>query len=131
MDAFLKGRAAISAKDLTTRDEQIAEIQKNWELVVGATAIYYLNSVIDGLGTDPASDHHGLSEGFAFIMSLKFGATGSITSSNVDAILVNLFDSADPLQANVYNAANATRLEAAKDALVSYLTELAACKDTL
>jgi hypothetical protein len=128
MDAFLKGRAAISANDLTTRDAQIAEIQMNWELVVGATAIYYLNSVIDGLGNDAGSDHHGLSEGFAFIMSLKFGATGSITSSEVDAILVNLFGSADPLQANVYDAADLSKLEAARDAIAGYLTELESCK---
>jgi hypothetical protein len=131
MDAFLKGRAAISAKDEVTRDEQIAELRKNWELVVAATAIYYLNKSKDKLTTDPVSSYHGLSEGFAFIMSLKYGAgTGSITEANVNTILTDLFGSSDPLQANNYNVTEA-KIEAAKTALVSYFTDLASVKDTL
>jgi hypothetical protein len=131
MDAFLKGRAAISAKDMTTRDEQIAEIRKQWELVVAASGIYYLNNVVEGFGTDVAADLHELSEAFGFIMSLKFGAgTGSITASEVNTILTDLFGSSDPLQANLYNV-DLTQIDDAKTALVGYITDLANVKDTL
>jgi uncharacterized protein (DUF2164 family) len=131
MDAFLKGRAAISAKDMTTRDEQITEIRKQWELVVAASGIYYLNNVVDGFGTDVAADLHELSEAFGFIMSLKFGAgTGSITTSNIDVILTDLFGSSNPLVANLWNV-DVTKIETAKTALVGYLTDLANVKDTL
>lgn len=131
MNAFLKGRAAISAKDLATRDEQITILQKNWELVVVATSIYYLNKSKGNLSTDPVAAYHGLSEAFAFIMSLKYGAgTDAITNAQVDTILSNLFGSADPLQANNYNITE-TKIEAAKNALVGYFSDLASVKDSL
>lgn len=131
MDAFLKGRAAISAKDITTRDEQIAILRKNWELVVAATSIYYLNNVKDDLGTDPSAAYHGLSEVYGFISSLKQGTGASgITASQVNTILSDLFGSADALQANNYNVTTA-KIEAAKTALVGIFTDLAAVKDTL
>lgn len=131
MNAFLKGRAAISAKDITTRDEQITILRKNWELVVAATSIYYLNKAKNNLSGDPVAAYHELSEGFAFIMSLKYGAgTGTITSTQVNTVLSNLFGSSDPLAANNYNVTDA-KIEAAKTALVGYFKDLASVKDTL
>jgi hypothetical protein len=136
MDNFLKGRAAITNKDIPARDEAITELQKNWELVVAATSLYYLNITIDKMDLtstsgDLASAHHAMSEAFAFIMSLKYGAgTGSITPANVDTILSDAFGSSDPLQANFHNVTTAN-LEAAKTAIVGYITDLASVKDTL
>lgn len=131
MNAFLKGRAAISAKDMDTRDEQITVLRKNWELVVAATAIYYLNSVKDDLSTDAAAAYHGLSEVFGFISSLKYGTGASgITEAQVNTILTDLFGSADALQANNYNVTSA-KIEAAKTALVGIFTDLSAVKDSL
>ena len=131
MDNFLKGRAGISNNDLTARDEAIAELRKEWELAVGGTSIYYLNNAIGNLASDAGKAHHELSEGYAFIMSLKHGyGTSSITSAQVDQILVDAFGSADPLQANFFGVTVA-KLEAAKTAIVGYLTTLAPFKDTL
>lgn len=131
MNAFLKGRAAISAKDLTTRDEQIEVLRKNWELVVAATAIYYLNKAKTTLTTDPAAAYHALSEVYGFISSLQYGAgTGSITPANVEAVLTNLYGSSDALQANNYNVTDA-KIEAAKTSLVTYFTDLSGVKDQL
>lgn len=131
MDAFLKGRAAISGKDLDTRDAQITELRKNWELVVAATSIYYLNNVKDDLATDPVAAYHGLSEVYGFISSLKHGTgTSGITASQVNTILTDLFGSSDALQANNYNVTTA-KIEAAKTALVGIFTDLASVKDTL
>jgi hypothetical protein len=131
MDAFLKGRAAISANDLTTRDEQIAILRKDWELVVAATSIYYLNKAKATLVSDPVAAFHGLSEAYGFISSLKYGAgTNSITPNNVDDILAALFGSADAMQANNYTVTDA-KIEAAKNSLVTYFTDLADVKDQL
>ena len=131
MDGFLKGRAAISAKDIPTRDAQITELRKQWELVVAATAIYYLNNAKDNLGSDAAAAAHELSEVFGFIMSLKYGAgTGSITTTQVDAILTALFGNSDPFIANTYNV-TATKIEAAKTALTGYFADLDPVKNTL
>jgi len=131
MNAFLEGRAAISAKDMDTRDAQITIVRKNWELVVAATSIYYLNNVKDDLTTDPSAAYHGLSEVFGFISSLKHGTgANGVTATQINTILTNLFGSSDALQANNYNV-TATKIEAAKTALVDIFTDLAAVKDTL
>lgn len=131
MDAFLNGRAAISAKDLDTRDAQITILRKNWELVIAATSIYYLNNVKDDLGSDPVAAYHGLSEVYGFVSSLKYGTGASgITASQVNNILTDLFGSSDALLANNYNVTTA-KIEAAKTALVNIFTDLNAVKDTL
>lgn len=131
MNALLKGRAAISAKDIDTRDAQIEVLRKNWELVVAATSIYYLNKVKDDLATDPAAAYHGLSEVFGFISSLKYGTgTSGITTAQVNTILTDLFGSNDALQANNYNVSLA-KIDAAKTALVGIFTDLSAVKDSL
>jgi len=130
MDNFLKGRAAISNDDLTARDEAITALRKNWELVVAATAIYYLNNAKDNLGTDAAKAHHELSEAYAFIMSLKYGAKMSIPMADVDTILADAFGSSDPLQANFYQVTT-QKIEDAKTAIVGYITDLSSVKDSL
>lgn len=131
MDAFIKGRAAISAKDIETRDAQIEILRKNWELVIVATSIYYLNLIKDDLGPDPVAAYHGLSEVYGFISSLKHGTGASgITSNQVNNILTDLFGSSDALQANNYMVTTA-KIEATKTALVGIFTDLAAVKDTL
>jgi uncharacterized protein (DUF2164 family) len=131
MDAFIKGRAAISAKDIETRNEQIIVLRKNWELVVAATSVYYLNKVKDDLTTDPSAAYHGLSEVFGFISSLKHGTgASSVSPTQINTILTGLFGSSDVLQANNYNVTT-TKIEAAKTAIVAIFTDLAAVKDTL
>ena len=133
MNNFLKGRAAISNKDIPARDEAITALQKNWELVVAATAIYYLNNTIEAMDPtsgDPASAHHAMSEAYAFVMSLKYAGTGRISPANVDAILTAAFGSSDPLQADFY-AVTTSDLETAKTSIVGYITDLANVKDSL
>jgi len=61
MNAFLKGRAAISNKDLVGRDEAIAEVRKYWELISVGSALHYLNAGIANF-EDKAIALHGLSE---------------------------------------------------------------------
>jgi len=82
MNAFIKGRAAISNKDYTKRDEQVVVIRDNWEKVIAATIISYVNSTKLKI-TDDAIRNHNLSEIKGFIMNLKCNPTKKITSSDI------------------------------------------------
>jgi len=52
-DAWLKGRAAISNTDFATRDAQVVIIQDNWEKIIAATAVHYINETKADLGAGP------------------------------------------------------------------------------
>ena len=71
--AFRKGRAAIVANDYVVRDQQIDIIQKNLALVAAVRAVYYMQEGKVKLVEDNgAKAFHALSEGYGFIMSLRF-----------------------------------------------------------
>ena len=71
--AFRKGRAAIVANDYTTRNQQIAVIQEKLALVAAVRAVYYLQEGKAKLVEDNgAKAFHALSEGYGFIMSLRY-----------------------------------------------------------
>lgn len=44
-DAFLKGRAAITNKDYTARDNASITVKRNWDRVIAATVLHYINEV--------------------------------------------------------------------------------------
>jgi hypothetical protein len=77
-EAFRKGRAAIGAKDYVVRDQQIKIIEETWEKLAAIAALSYVtipqaSSSIGNLGTQ----FHALSEGYGFILSLKYRPTRS------------------------------------------------------
>jgi hypothetical protein len=73
INAFIKGRAAITNKDYITRDAQIAIIKKEMSKVVAVRAVYYMNEGKGKLATDNGkAAFHALSEGYGFIWSLRF-----------------------------------------------------------
>lgn len=95
--AFIKGRAAISNKDYTTRDAQIAIIKKELSKVPAVRAVYYLsNEAKAKLTTGTAKTaFHALSEGYGFIMALRYTQNPDtklpyFTKSEVDAMLQDL-----------------------------------------
>lgn len=130
MNAFLAGRAAISANDLETRDLKITEVRRQWELVCAATAVHYLNSGNDAFSSDAAVKHHALSEAYAFIYSLKWGGDATISTADIDVILTTLAGSTNPLEANLHNTTT-TDIANAKAALVSAFGSLNAIQDDL
>ena len=85
MDAFLKGRAAISEKDKKGQDAAVADVKKLWEKAAAATGIHYLNESI--AATDNGNKFHALTEGYAFIQALKYNMDASITPADVDAVI--------------------------------------------
>lgn len=94
--AFRKGRAAIVANDYTTRDAQIAIIKEKLALVPAVRAVFYLQEGKAKLITDNgAKAFHALSEGYGFIMSLRYtnkpGTNNPyFTKTEVDTMLNSL-----------------------------------------
>lgn len=108
MNAFLKGRAAISNKDNTVKEEQRTIIRDTWEKVIAATIISYINAAKASINDD-AIRNHSLSEGLGFIMNLKYNPTKKISNAQITQ-LENYFGR------NMYNV-SVTNLDAAKDLL--------------
>ena len=113
MNAYLKGRAAISNNDLTTRDEQIDIIQAAMDEVAASTAIHYINSAITNFN-DPALRAHALSEAAAFYYSVQFNPASKSLSINVNTALELMGGNTDFMQMNFWTTA-LNDLETAKD----------------
>ena len=129
MNAFLRGRAAISAEDYDARDEAIATIREEWEMTLAAVAISYLNDA-KAAGNDWASSYHYLTEAYAFIMGIKYGPNPKINSSDINTILENLAGSSDPLNANFYNV-TIQKIDSAINSIAATYTDLEAVKASL
>lgn len=95
MDAFLKGRAAISNNDITAQNDAVAEIKSQWEKISAATALYYINSGITNIADD-AERNHALSEALMFIEALRYNNETTITNTEIDEVLAKIGD-------NLYN----------------------------
>lgn len=108
MDAFLKGRAAISNKDNTTKEAQRTIIRDTWEKVIAATIISYIN-VSKASISDDAVRNHALSEGLGMLMNLKYNPTKKITNAQITQV-------ENYIGRNLYNV-SITNLDAAKDLL--------------
>lgn len=108
--AFRKGRAAISNKDLATRDIQIDIIRTEMEKVIAGTAIHYLNAALNNI-SDDALRNHTLSEAYGFISGLKFGNNPGISNTQINDILT--------LIGNDFYAVTVNDLTMARDQLSS------------
>ncbi|MFD2245911.1 DUF4856 domain-containing protein [Pontibacter ruber] len=99
MDAFLKGRAAISAKDMKGKDAAIATIRTEWERLVVASAIHELNAAKTNQA-DQAKKSHYLSEAIGFVMGLKFKTDRKLTDAQYNEVLAKI-------GTNLYNTTGA------------------------
>jgi hypothetical protein len=110
MNAFLKGRAAISNKDMKAKNEAIPVIREEWEKVSAATAISYLNRAKTSI-TDDAARNHVLTEAIGFINALRFSPAKKISDTQVDQVL-------GFIGTNLYEV-KATDLDRARDLLAT------------
>lgn len=117
MNAFLKGRAAISNDDIATRDEAISEVRTEWEKIAVGSALHYLNSGMANFN-DMALMGHGVSEAIGFIYGLQFNEAATITNGQVNELLTMVAGSSDFDNMNLYNT-TAANLESARDMLAS------------
>ena len=90
-EAFRLGRAAISEDIMAVRDQQITIINQELEIMIGGTAIHYLNDAVENY-SDDALRNHQLSEAKAFIMALPYGAETSVDFAASEAILAIIGD---------------------------------------
>ncbi len=94
--AFRKGRAAIVANNYTVRDQQVAIIKEKIALVAAVRGVYYLMNGKSKLTTDNGKKaFHALSEGYGFIMALRYTqkpSTGApyMSKTEVDNVLADL-----------------------------------------
>ncbi|HEY1038344.1 MAG TPA: DUF4856 domain-containing protein [Bacteroidia bacterium] len=86
MNAFLKGRAAISNKDNTVRDEQKQIIIKTWEKVGAARFITYVKQAKTNIADDGKRSHL-LSEGVGFIKAFRYNSSKTITDAQINTLL--------------------------------------------
>ncbi len=85
-EAFRKGRAAINNKDYKRRDSCIATIKLNMEKTLAAAAYAYMG--LSQGSTDVATRFHALSEGYGFVIGLKYRASNSpLTAAQYDELV--------------------------------------------
>lgn len=95
--AFRTGRAAIVAHDYATRDEQANIIKAKLAMIPAVRAVFYMQEGKAKLTTGDAGAKafHALSEGYGFIMSLRYtnkpGTNNPyFTKTEVEAMLASL-----------------------------------------
>lgn len=86
--AFLKGRAAIVNKDLTTRDQQIAFLRDAMERAIATICISYLNKT--KTATSDGAKFHSLSEGTGFLYALRFAHNAKVSKATSDELIQQL-----------------------------------------
>ncbi|HET8963461.1 MAG TPA: DUF4856 domain-containing protein [Chitinophagales bacterium] len=86
MDAWLKGRAAISNKDNASRDEARDIVVKTWEKVSAARFITYAKGGKTNVGV-PAAFNHNLSEAVGFIKAFEYNTAKTISDADINELL--------------------------------------------
>lgn len=89
MDAYIKGRAAISNKNMAEKEAQAAILVEEWEKLVAASTILELNKAKAAFADD-ASRNHLLSEAIGFAMALKYNPNKKITQEQIDEVLAKI-----------------------------------------
>lgn len=82
MNAWLKGRAAITNNDNTARDEARTTVVNTWERFAAAKCIAYMKSAKTNFAQD-ADRHHNLSEGIGFINGFAYNPSKTITNAQI------------------------------------------------
>lgn len=91
MNAWLKGRAAISNKDNAARDAARDIVVATWEKVGAARFITYMKQAKTNFANDGARNH-SLSEGVGFIRAFKYNPAKTISDADI-AILMGYIGS--------------------------------------
>ena len=118
MDAFLKGRAAISNKAMGDRDAAILQVRAELERVSVGTAIHYLNSSIDNF-TDISKKGHALGEAVGFTYALQFNGDKVISTAQFDEIMSLLGGGTTELDKLDFYKVTKADLQSAKDKLAA------------
>lgn len=86
MNAWIKGRAAISNKDNAARDAARDIVVKTWEKVGAARFITYAKGAKTNVAV-PATFNHNLSEAVGFIRAFKYNSAKTISDTDINILL--------------------------------------------
>ena len=98
MNAWLKGRAAISNKDNGGRDAARDIVVKTWEKVSAARFITYVKGAKANIIAQ-ATFNHNLSEGVGLIRAFKYNSAKTVSDADID-LLLNFFKTGNSI--NLY-----------------------------
>ncbi len=118
-NSLIKGRAAISANLLGDRDEAIETARHEWEKLVVACALHYLNDSYEHF-EDLALKAHGLSEAIGFIYSLQFNPSKRITNQRVEHYLAAIGGAASFPEMNLYATSKEDLLQVRDELAADY-----------
>lgn len=110
-DAWLKGRHAISNGDYTSRDEAIAAIQLNWQKIIAATAVHYINyftSDVNNSGSDEDKAKHYAEMKYYFKMLSYY--PDNAMGANYNTVLTSFGDYPADAAANLSGLASSRDL---------------------
>jgi hypothetical protein len=124
MNAFLKGRAAISAKDMPTKKAQAILIIKTFDSLDAAAIVQEMKETDANIAAgDSVAAYGTLSEALGFVRNLKYntGSSRVISSAQLNQLQV-LFDSNNPDNPDLYKFIDASvntiaQIEARTDAI--------------
>jgi hypothetical protein len=86
MNAWLKGRAAITNKDNAGRDAARTTVMKTWEKVIAARFITYVKGAKANLSA-VATFNHNTSEAVGFIHAFKYNPAKTISDADLNTLL--------------------------------------------
>jgi hypothetical protein len=86
MNAFLKGRAAISNKDDAGRDAARDIVMATWEKVAAARFITYMKAAKSNIADD-AVRCHNLTECIGFVNAFKYNPSKKISQTQIDQLI--------------------------------------------
>jgi hypothetical protein len=86
MDAWLKGRAAISNKKDADRDAAKVIVVKTWEKVAAARFISYVKGAKANI-SNQATFNHNISEAVGFINAFRYNSAKTISDADIDILL--------------------------------------------
>jgi hypothetical protein len=86
-DAFLKGRHAIDNKNYAARDEAQQAILLNWEKVIAASVIHYVNETRENIEKNEITDRNThWSEIKSYFDIIPYNPSATISTSNIEAV---------------------------------------------
>ena len=128
MNAFLKGRAAISAGDQNTKSRQATIIIKTLDQVDAAAIVQEMKETDATIDAGDAVAAYGtLSESLGFVRNLKYNTSPIRVITDAQIIqLLALYDSVNPNSPNLYNFVSANtnstaQIKAKTDAIRQYI----------
>ena len=107
MDAWLKGRAAISNKDEAIRKTAVTEIKALWEKAIVGAALYYINDVKAKIADDGLKLHR-LSEAVSFIGCLQHNDSKVISTAQIAQVIAEIGDNLWDTEIENLNTAEST-----------------------